>query len=245
MVSPKAGCKLHGMNIVITGASRGLGLAAAEVFAAAGHDLLLTARDEHRLYHALERCLTRFPERRIKAKAFDLSTEDGARQCGNWVLETGIETEVLINNAGSFIPGGVSNEPDGALEEMIRTNLYSAYHLTRVLLPGMMARKKGHVFNMLSVAALSAYPGGGAYSISKFALAGFSKNLRLEMQPYGIKVTGVYPGAVYTDSWAGSGIAEDRIMKPADVALLLLQMTQLSPQAVVEDLVLRPMLGDL
>ena len=65
------------------------------------------------------------------------------------------------------------------------------------------------------------------------------------MQPYGIKVTGVYPGAVFTDSWAGSGVPEERIMRPGDVGQLLLQMTQLSPQAVVEDLVLRPMLGDL
>ena len=141
MVSPRGDCKLQVMNIVITGASRGLGLAAAEVFAAAGHDLLLTGRNEHRLYKALEKCMARFPERRIKAKAFDLSAEKGAKDCGHWVLETGMNTDVLINNAGSFVPGNVSDEPEGALEEMIRTNLFSAYHLTRVLLPGMMERK--------------------------------------------------------------------------------------------------------
>ncbi len=233
------------MNIVVTGASRGLGLAAAEAFAEAGYDLLLTGRDELRLYQTLEKFMTRFPERIVKAKAFDLAEKSGATGFGEWVLGTGMPADVLINNAGSFQPGNLFDEPEGTLENMIGTNLYSAYHLTRVLLPGMMERRSGHIFNILSVAAMAAYPGGGSYSISKFALAGFSKNLRKEMQPYGIKVTAVYPGAVFTDSWAGSGVPEERIMQPDDVAKLLLQATRLSPQAVVEDIVLRPMLGDL
>jgi NADP-dependent 3-hydroxy acid dehydrogenase YdfG len=144
-----------------------------------------------------------------------------------------------------FIPGSVHNEKDGALEEMIAVNLYSAYHLTRVLIPKMISQKSGHIFNMCSIASLEAYDNGGAYSISKFALSGFSKNLREEMKPHQIKVTAIYSGAAYTDSWAGSNIDPNRIMEASDIAEIIFTASRLSPQACVEDILIRPQLGDL
>jgi short-subunit dehydrogenase len=152
---------------------------------------------------------------------------------------------VLINNAGQFIPGSVHDEPEGVLERLMAVNLYSAYHLTRKLLPSMMKRKKGHIFNICSVASLRAYPDGGAYSITKYAMAGFSTNLREEMKTHHIKVTTVYPGAAFTDSWAGSGVDPDRIMTAADVAEMVYTASRLSPQATVEEILLRPQAGDL
>jgi short-subunit dehydrogenase len=233
------------MKIVITGASRGMGFSMAEVFAAEGHDLYLTARNEVTLYHALESLMARFPDQTIKAKAFDLSEKSGAIGFGQWILSLPVVPDILINNAGAFEPGRVLDEPEGQLENMLNVNLFSAYYLTRILLPSMMQRMSGHIFNISSIAGLQAYPNGGSYSISKFALSGFSKNLREELKPYKIKVTGVYPGAVYTDSWSGSGVSRDRIMKPEDIADTILQISKLSPQTVVEDLVLRPLAGDL
>ena len=76
-----------------------------------------------------------------------------------------------------LFPGNVYDEAEGVLEKQMEINFYSAYHLTRLLLPSMMKQKSGHIFNICSIASLQAYPNGGAYSISKFALAGFSKNL--------------------------------------------------------------------
>jgi short-subunit dehydrogenase len=233
------------MKIVITGASRGLGFSMAEAFAVEGHDLYLTARNEVTLYNALESLQSRFPDQIIKAKPFDLISKQGAVDFGNWVLSLKIVPDILINNAGSFEPGRICDEPDGQLENMLNTNLLSAYYITRVLLPPMMKRKSGHIFNISSIAALQAYPNGGSYSISKFALTGFSKNLRDELKPYSIKVTCIYPGAVYTDSWADSGVKPGRIMKPSDIADTIVQISKLSPQAVVEDLVIRPLMGDL
>ncbi len=233
------------MKVVITGASRGLGFSMAEAFAAEGHDLYLTARNEVKLYHALESLMGRFPDQTIRAKAFDLGLKQGAVDFGNWVLGLGVSPDILINNAGTFEPGGVIDEPDGQLENMLNVNLLSAYHLTRVFLPSMMNRKSGHIFNISSIAALQAYRNGGSYSISKFALSGFSKNLREELKPYSIKVTCIYPGAVYTDSWAASGVSPGRIMKPSDIADTIVQISKLSPQAVVEELVMRPQAGDL
>jgi len=233
------------MNVVITGASRGLGKAIAEIFAANGHSLLLCSRNEATLLEAKNELVSRFPAVQILAKAADLSRPAEADAFGQWVIESGCEVDVLVNNAGSFIPGDIPSEPAGALEEMIAVNLYSAYHLTRKLLPTMIARKQGHVFNMCSIASLQAYPGGGAYSISKFALLGFSKNLRLSLRDKGIKVTTVMPGAAFTDSWRGSGVDPKRIMEAGDIAKMVFAASQLSEQACVEEITLRPQLGDL
>jgi len=233
------------MNVVITGASKGFGKAIAEIFAAEGHHLFLCSRNEMDLYKAVEDLTTRFPQSRIKAKARDLSVEEEAVDFGEWLLLNAINIDVLVNNAGRFLPGSIHNEKAGTLEEMMQTNLFSAYHLTRTLLPSMIKRKAGHIFNMCSIASLQAYHNGGAYSISKFALHGFSKNLREELKPHLIKVTSVFPGAAYTDSWSGSGIDPARIMEATDIAKMIYAAAQLSTQACVEDIVLRPQLGDL
>lgn len=233
------------MNVVITGASKGFGKALAEKFASEGHDLYICSRNAVALYKTVDEILTRFPDRTIKSKPFDLSIKEQSKEFGHWVLQFGIPIDILINNAGSFLPGSVHDEDEGVLERMIEVNLYSAYHLTRVLIPKMIAQKSGHILNMCSIASFQAYSNGGAYSISKFALAGFSKNLREEMKPHGIKVTALYPGAALTDSWAGSNIDPNRIMEASDIAQMVYASTQLSLQACPEDIIIRPQLGDL
>lgn len=233
------------MNVVITGASKGFGKALAEQFAAQGHNLFICSRNEATLYKTVEELMRYFPEVQVKANAFDLSVKEQAKAFGNWVLGFGANIDVLINNAGLFDPGSVYNEPEGTLEHMLNVNLYSAYHVTRTIVPQMMKQQSGHIFNMCSIASLQAYANGGSYSISKYALAGFSRNLREEMKPHGIKVTAVYPGAAYTDSWAGSGVDPKRIMEAKDIVTMVYAATQLSPQACVEDIILRPQLGDL
>jgi short-subunit dehydrogenase len=233
------------MNVVITGASRGLGRAIAHVFAQNGHNLYISSRSEVALYKVVEELMTAYPEITVKAKAFDLSVKEQAQAFGQWVTDFGIPVDVLVNNAGLFDPGSVYNEPDGTLEHMMAVNLYSAYHVTRSVIDYMIRQKSGHIFNMCSIASLKAYPNGGAYSISKYALAGFSTNLREEMKPFNIKVTAVYPGAAYTDSWEGSGVDRKRIMQADDIAKMIYTASQLSPQACVEEITLRPQLGDL
>lgn len=235
------------MNILITGASRGLGRAIAERFASDGkaHTILMSSRQQDKLDAAAAELKTRFAESKFLSLACDLGKKQEARRLAAWVLQQVPQVDILVNNAGSFVPGSVHNEEDGALEQMMEVNLYSAYNLTRELLPTMMNKKSGHIFNMCSIASLKAYNNGGAYSISKFALLGFSKNLREEMKPYNIKVTAVLPGAAYTDSWAASGIDKQRIMEAADIAHLVYASAHLSPQACVEDIVVRPQLGDV
>lgn len=232
------------MKVIITGASRGIGKAIAEIFAEAGHTLLLGSRGEKALYDTMSELQTKYPQCTVKARPVDMSRKEQVMQFGVWSLASGVP-DILVNNAGNFLPGSVYNEADGMLEQMIETNLYSAYHLTRVVLPSMMEAKKGHIFNICSIASLNAYQNGGSYSISKFALLGFSKNLREEMKPHGIKVTAVCPGATMTASWEGSAIDPRRIMEAADIAKMVYAASQLSPMAVVEDIILRPQPGDV
>lgn len=231
-------------NVIITGASKGIGKSIAELFAANGHNLFLCSRGEASLYKTMEELMNKFPNVTIKAKPADLSVKEQAKEFGNWCLKSG-DPSVLINNTGLFEPGSVYNEPEGTLESQMAVNLYSAYHLTRTVLPAMMKNKQGHIFNLCSIASLNAYKNGGAYSISKFAMYGFSKNLREEMKAHGINVTHVIPGAAYTDSWSGSGIDPKRIMEADDIAKMIFAASQLSPQACVEEIVIRPQLGDL
>jgi short-subunit dehydrogenase len=233
------------MNAVITGASRGIGKAVAQIFALHGYNLYLCSKNEANLLSTIEELKKDFPAISIDGRAMDVSKKEAATMFGQWVATTAESIDILVNNVGTYVPGNVSDEPDGALENMIEVNLYSAYHTTRALLPKMKASKSGHIFTMCSIASLHAYPGGGAYSISKYALLGFTRNLREELKSHGIKVTAVIPGAIYTDSWKGSGVSEQRIMEADDIAKMIYVTSQLSPQAVVEDIVMRPQLGDL
>ncbi len=233
------------MNAVITGASRGIGKAVAQIFALHGYNLYLCSKNEKNLWEAIEELRTKFPNVTVDGKTMDLSKKEQAVLFGEWIGSNTDTVDILVNNVGTFIQGNVSDEPEGALDQMLEVNLFSAYHTTRALLPKMKTVKEGHIFTICSIASLAAYPGGGAYGISKYALLGFTKNLRHELKEYGIKVTAVIPGAVYTDSWKGSGVSEQRIMEAEDIARLIYSASQLSPQAVVEEIVVRPQLGDL
>lgn len=235
------------MNIIITGASKGLGKSIAEIFAAdkQGHSFFICARNSNELENTAKELQGRFPRTSMHAIACDVANRQSVNGFVKQVLQITDRIDVLVNNAGIFYPGSVHNEAEGTLEKMIEVNLYGAYHLTRLLLPYMMKVKSGHIFNICSIASLAAYENGGAYSISKFALYGFSKNLREEMKPYNIKVTHVLPGAAYTDSWSGSNIDTARIMEAADVAKMIYAAAHLSPQACVEEIIIRPQLGDL
>jgi len=233
------------MNAIITGASKGIGKAIAEKLVLQNCNIAICARDEKQLQETKSQLQILNPAVAIFTMVADLSKKNEAQLFGKQCLENFPTIDILINNAGSYLPGDITTEADGTIEKMIETNLYSAYHLSRIIVPKMQAQMSGHIFNMSSIAGLQAYKNGGAYSISKFALQGFSKNLREELKSYFVKVTTINPGATMSDSWSGSGIEEDRIMKAADIAEVLWNAYQLSKQTVVEDIVLRPILGDL
>lgn len=230
---------------VVTGATQGIGKAIAERLLREGFSVAICARDAADLLQLQLQWTAAFPFAQILCIQADFSIKTEVETFAAKVIEAFPSIDMLVNNAGIFIPGLLAEEPEGLLETLMSVNLYSAYHLTRSLLPRMKARKSGHIFNMCSVASLKAYPNGGAYSITKYALLGFSENLRDELSGFNIKVTSICPGATNSRSWEGSGIPAERIMEPADVAKMLWAAYTLSEQADVEMLVMRPVKGDL
>ncbi len=232
-------------NAVITGATQGIGKAIAEKLLAEGCDVVVCARNTAKLNALKADWAVSYPERKVYTYDTDLSIKENIHSFSVYLHALMPHVDILVNNAGAFLPGEIADEPDGRLETLIATNLYSAYYLTRALLPAMKKSRSGHIFNLCSVASLRPYPNGGAYSISKYALLGFSENLREELKPWLIKVTAICPGATYTPSWEGSGVEEGRIMEAMDIAKMLWSACQLSPQANVETIVLRPVKGDL
>ena len=234
------------MNIVVTGASKGIGKAIVFAFAKdkTPHRFFICARNESCLKTLKHEVEAEYPQHEVNIFSCDMADKNDVQAFAVFIQDKIHAADVLINNAGIYFPGSCYNEEDGVLEKMLEVNLLSAYRLTRALLPGMMQIRKGQVFNLCSIASLQAYANGGSYSISKFALAGFTKNLREELQAHNIRVTSISPGPTLTASWEGFEAPPGRMMPPEDIASVVWSAWSLAPQTVIEEILLRPMLGD-
>lgn len=225
--------------VLVTGASRGIGRAIVERFVREGASVIACARGQE----ALDGLRAELPQ--VECHACDIRDAAAVDALARDVLERHGAVDLLVNNAGAFRPGGIAGEDDDALLDMLQANLFGAYRLTRRLLPAMVARRSGMVLNMCSTASIAAYPNGGAYSIAKHALYGFSRNLREEMKPHGVRVVALLPGATLTASWEGVPLPPERMMPAADVAEMAWAAWSLSARTVVEDILMRPQLGDI
>jgi short-subunit dehydrogenase len=231
--------------IVVTGGTKGIGRAVIESFVRQGFDVATCARNAVELA-ALQQALPHLnPTVQVHVKAVDMSDRAQVQLFIEFILALNRPVDVLVNNAGYFIPGAITTEPEGTLERMINANLYSAYHTTRGIAPKMKEQRRGHIFNLCSIASIKAYPNGGSYAVSKFAMLGLSKCLREELKEFGIRVTAVMPGATKTASWEGTPLPENRFMKVEDVAETIWAAYALSDRSVVEEVIIRPQLGDI
>lgn len=231
--------------IVVTGGSRGIGKAIIHKFIRHGFDVVSCARSEFGLKLLEEDLLELRPEAKIYTLAADLSTKEGVNAFATFVKSLHRKVDVLVNNTGFFAPGQIHSEAEGVLENMINTNLYSAYHLTRSLINDMIALQEGYIFNICSTASIMPYVNGGSYCISKYALYGMTKVLREEMKEHNIRVTAILPGPTLTASWDGVNLPPDRFIKSEDIAEAIFGAFSLSNQSVIEEIVIRPQLGDL
>jgi short-subunit dehydrogenase len=231
--------------IVVTGGTKGIGRAVIEKFAAHGFDIATCARNKNDLERLKQEIESQHVSTKVYIQATNMMDKNQIKSFTDFVLAMDRPIDILVNNSGYFEPGEISSEPDGTLEKMIEANVYSAYYATRAFVQGMKERRHGHIFNMCSIASIKAYPNGGSYAISKFALLGFSKCLREELMGYNIRVTAVLPGATKTASWDGVDLPDERFMKAEDVAEAVYSAHRLSERSVVEEIVIRPQLGDL
>ena len=223
-------------SALVTGASKGIGLAIARRFADAGSRVTICARD-------VSEVSRQHPE--LDCVPCDMADKAQVQSLAARVLADGDAPELLVNNAGAYLPGSIHEEADGTFEAMIAVNVASAYHLTRALLPAMLARGSGTIINICSTASITPYVNGGSYCIAKHALHGFSRTLREELKPHGIRVVSLLPGATLTASWAGTDLPPERFMPAEDVAEVAWTAWALSGRSVIEEVLMRPMLGDL
>lgn len=230
--------------VVITGGTKGIGKALIQEFSKGGFTIITCSRNETEL-KALSKEMSGVSDSQILFKVADLSKKEEVLSFAEFVKEQALEVEVLVNNTGVFLPGSILDEEEGNLEKMMNTNLYSAYHLTRELAPLMVKSKGGHIFSISSIAGITAYASGGSYSITKYAMQGMTKCLREELKDKGVRVTAVLPGATYTASWEGVDLPVERFMKSEDVAKAVYNAYELSDRTVVEEIILRPQLGDI
>ncbi|MEJ1239763.1 SDR family oxidoreductase [Chryseolinea sp. T2] len=231
--------------IIVTGGSKGIGRAIVEKFMAQGFDAVTCSRNPDHLLAVQKAVKQRYPESTLHVFKADLAKFGDVKNFCEFVAGLSRQIDVLVNNAGYFVPGKIVSEPDDTLSQMIDANLYSAYHTTRGLMSLVRPSSGSYIFNMCSIASFMAYPNGGSYAISKFALLGFSKCLRAELKNDGIRVSAIMPGATLTDSWSGTELPDDRFVKPEDVADTVFNAFSLSPRAVVEEIIIRPQLGDI
>jgi short-subunit dehydrogenase len=233
--------------IVVTGGSKGIGRAIVLRFLRAGHPVATCARSAADLATLTAEAAADIPGAVLHTLPADLSRAEDCARFAAFVLALGSPVAVLVNNAGAFLPGRLQDEPaDGSqLRQMLAVNLLSAYDVTLPLLPGFLAQGQGHIFTICSTASVTAYPNGGSYGIAKHALLGFTRNLREELKLSGVRVTAVLPGPTFTASWAGVELPAERFVQAEDVAEAVFSAYALSPHAVVEELLIRPQLGDL
>ena len=231
--------------MVITGGTKGIGKSIINAFASKKFDIITCARSHEDLQNLRTEIETEYRGVNTYVYQTDLSTKEGTMEFVNFIQSMRQTVDVLVNNAGIFFPGQVHNEEEGILEKSMEINLYSAYRITRGILPIMMEQKSGHIFNICSVASIEPYPRGASYCMSKHALLAMSKVLREEMKPHGIRVTSVIPGSTFTPTWDGVDLPESDFMKAEDVANAVYSAFSVSENTVIEEIVMRPQKGDV
>ena len=231
---------------LITGASRGIGAAAARAFAAAGYNLLLLARSGEALEQLAAELRTK--DLRVETATVDLADATAIAAGVEELLSRGLKPTVVINNAGAAYTGNLATMPLERWQWLLQLNLTSVFQVCQAVLPALR-EQGGHIINVSSHAARNAFPGWGAYCTSKAALASFSRCLAEEERPHGIRVSTLTLGAVNTPLWDSETVHSsfDRraMLFPERVAEALLSLAQQPSSQIVEDITLMPAAGVL
>lgn len=220
---------------VVSGGTKGIGKAICDLLLEKGFFVHISARNIDET----------FKNDNLMQHQIDMSIKEETQKFAKAVLDYSPTIDILVNNVGVFMPGKLMEEEDGNFEAQINTNLASTYHLTRSIMPGIKKSNTPYIFNICSTASITPYLNGGSYCISKYAQLGLTKVLREELKADKIKVSAVLPGATLTNSWADSDLPEERFTDPASVAKLIWTAYELGDTTVMEEILIRPMDGDI
>ena len=186
-------------TVLITGASSGIGEGCARKFASQGARLILNSRSTDKLSVLAEELKEKY-DAECYVMPFDVCNREAAAAALNALPQEWKSIDVLINNAGLAI--GVDKEHEGSLDEwdvMIDTNIKALLSMTRLVVPGMAERGRGHIINIGSIAGDAAYPGGSVYCATKAAVKALSDGLRIDLVDTPLRVTNIKPGLVETN----------------------------------------------
>jgi len=189
-------------TILITGASSGIGKATAKIFAKHGYDLIITGRRENKLNVLAEKLSSKYVVK-VLPLAFDIRDIKAVKKAVVKIESSNHKIDILLNNAGlakGFDPIHEGNLDDW--ETMIDTNLKGLLYMSRLIIPAMVKRKKGHVINIASTAGKEVYPKGNVYCATKHGVDALTKAMRIDLHKYGIRVSQVAPGHVESTEFA-------------------------------------------
>lgn len=226
------------MNAVITGATRGIGKAIAIKLAENGYDLAVCSRNENELA-ALKKEL-KYTGINVFTYVTDLGSKEAIYKFCESVQQQMPELNVLVNNAGVFLPGMLLDEADDSLEKQLDLNLLAPYYLSKYFGKMMRKQQSGHIFNICSVASKEIVANAGSYSVTKSALLSLNDVCRGELAEYNVKVTAILPGSTLTSSWEGTEIPAERFVQPEDIANTLYTILNLSNGVNVDEVTLKP-----
>lgn len=227
------------MNAVITGATKGIGKAIALKLAEKGYNLAICARTEADLI-TLKEELENYGVQ-IYTMVADCSIKEDVLAFCSFAHNSLVNIDVLVNNAGTFLPGNLLDEADETFELQQHLNINSAYYLGKYVGKIMRKQTKGHIFNICSVASIMVIENAGSYSVTKAAMLSLNNVLRAELAPYNVKVTAILPGSTLTASWDGTNLPPTQFVQPEDVANSLSAILDLSNGANVDELIIKPL----
>ena len=229
--------------ILITGAGSGIGRELALKLNSSGEFVILAGRRKDKLAETTELLANK---KNSEIATLDLQKFGEIKEFVAQINEKYF-VSTLINNAGSTVFKTVEQTAANEIEEILGGNLTGTILLTKFFLPEMIERKEGKIINILSVAANTVFTKSGVYSASKAGLLAFANVLREEVREFNITVTNVLPGATATPIWGKESLKKfsDLMMQPSDVAEIIINSTFNATSTVVEELVIRPITGDL
>jgi len=233
------------MNAIITGATKGMGKALVMYLAANNYNIALCARNGTELQKFISELKEKFPGQQFFGMPADLENISDVGAFADFALQKLDIVDVLINNAGLFLPADLLHEEEDALERQMKVNVYAPHRLAKIVARGMASRGRGHIFNICSIASVRPVGTAASYSISKAALLSLTKILREELQDTGVKVTAILPGSTLTSSWAGSDIPPGRLVDAEDITKAVGSCLSMSAGANVDEIIIRPLKGEL